>query len=56
MHIMDAMKVSMEQESNGEIVKSAVTDPAIKMKKNAGRMRWKAYYHGQVKKYKDRQR
>lgn len=37
MHIMDAMKVSMEQESNGEIVKSAVTDPAIKMKKNAGR-------------------
>lgn len=23
MHIMDAMKVSMEQESNGEIVKSA---------------------------------
>ena len=56
MHIMDAMKVSMEQESNGEIVKSAVTDPAIKMKKNAGRMRWKAYYHGQVKKYKDRQK
>lgn len=56
MHIMDAMKVSMEQESNGEIVKSAVTDPAIKMKKNAGRMRWKAYYHSQVKKYKDRQK
>ena len=46
----------MEQESNGEIVKSAVTDPAIKMKKNAGRMRWKAYYHSQVKKYKDRQK
>ena len=54
LHIMDSMKVSMEQESNGEIVKSAVKDPAIKMKKNAGRMRWKAYYHSQVKKYKDK--
>lgn len=54
MHIMDAMKVSMEQESNGEIVKSVVKEPAVKMRKNAGRMTWKTYYHNQVKKYRDK--
>ncbi len=54
MHVLDAVKVSMEQESNGEIVKSLVADPAVKAKKNAGRMRWKAYYHSQVKKYRDK--
>lgn len=54
MHIMDSMKVSMEQESNGEIVKSVVKEPAVKMRKNAGRMTWKTYYHNQVKKYRDK--
>lgn len=52
MHVMDSVKASMEQQTNRQIVKSAIIDPIRKLKKNAGRMRWKFYYHNYIRRYK----
>ncbi|MCH5266888.1 MAG: CDP-glycerol glycerophosphotransferase family protein [Lachnospiraceae bacterium] len=51
LHIMDASKAGMELKTNREIVKSSMKDPVTRLRKNAGKMRWKAYYHQQVKQY-----
>lgn len=44
MHTMETMKVPLEPESNWQIIKSLVRDPAVKLKKNIGRMFWKTIY------------
>lgn len=54
MHVMDAAKVPMNQQTNRQLVKSAITDPIHIMKSNAGRMRWKFLYHRYVKRYRDK--
>lgn len=45
MHTMETMKVPLEPESNWQIIKSLVKDPAVKLKKNIGRMFWKTIYN-----------
>ncbi len=54
MYVMDTTKENMHQKNNRQIVKSAITEPVDELRKNAGRMRWKYYYHQCVRKYKNK--
>jgi len=52
MYSMDATKSSVNLQTNREIVKEALEEPRILIKKNMGRIRWKFLYHRYVKKYR----
>lgn len=52
MYTMDAAKEPFNLKSNREILKNALEEPKVMIKKNMGRMRWKFLYHRYVKKYK----
>lgn len=52
MYAMDATKSPVNLQSNREIVKEALAEPKILIKKNMGRIRWKFLYHRYVKKYR----
>ncbi|RKI38664.1 teichoic acid biosynthesis protein [bacterium D16-51] len=52
MYAMDATKSPVNLQSNREIVKEALAEPRVLIKKNMGRIRWKFLYHRYVKKYR----
>ncbi len=52
MYSMDATKSSVDLQTNREIVKEALEEPMVLIKKNMGRIRWKFLYHRYVKKYR----
>lgn len=52
MYTMDASKEPFNLKSNREILKNALAEPKVMIRKNMGRMRWKFLYHRYVKKYK----
>ena len=52
MYAMDTVKTSMNLQSNRELLRDALAEPKVIIKKNMGRMRWKFLYHRYVKKYK----
>ncbi|MBQ3782523.1 MAG: CDP-glycerol glycerophosphotransferase family protein [Lachnospiraceae bacterium] len=56
MYVMDATKTPVELLTNRELLKSAIKDPIVLIKKNMGRVRWKFLYHHYVKKYKKKKK
>lgn len=52
MYTMDATKEPFNLKTNRQILKNALEEPKVMIKKNMGRMRWKFLYHRYVKKYK----